>query len=82
MEDILMVHSRTSLSLSAAVCAQYVWTKPIFLKYRAVPETHASKGRHQVHDHDGNLHLCDVNPVDKIIGNISFNLTDSSINAL
>lgn len=52
-------------------------TKYTIIRYRSVPEAHATKSRHEIHDHDGNLHLCDINPVKKVTENsaISFNLT-------
>lgn len=46
--------------------------------YRGVPQAHASESRHQIHDHDGNLHLSDINPVKRATENgaVSFNITE------
>lgn len=38
-------------------------TKSEVLSYHVFPKAHASECRHQVHDDDGNLHLCDVDAV-------------------
>ncbi len=44
----------------------HVTVKEYFtLSYRALPKDDASESRHEIHDYDGDLHLCHVNPVKK-----------------
>lgn len=36
--------------------------------YRGLPKAHSSESRHHIHDNDGDLHLCHVDPVKKLWG--------------
>ena len=47
---------------------QYVWLNVwsictcVFKSYPVVPKAHSTKSWHQIHDNDGNLDLCNINP--------------------
>lgn len=62
MENFYYTRWNESVPVCVSICTCGC-KKYIILSYRAFPEAHTAKRRHQIHDYDGELHLCDVNPV-------------------
>lgn len=89
MKENLLLYTRGEMKvfLSVYSICRFVHVtvqKHFFLSYRGLPKAHASKSRHQIHDHDGDLHLCDVNSVQKVAGKseISFCLSKKKSSAV